>query len=90
MNNNLSTVTIRDECYAVILDAVQRAIIDKYASKATRKAAFSVLLALMEAGVVAGETPVSSTRRDSVSSTTRDWVSSTAIAALLRQARKLA
>jgi hypothetical protein len=76
MNNNLPTITIRDDCYAVILDAVQRAIIDKYASKATRKAAFSALLALIEAGVVARETSVSSTAKD--------------IAALLRQARKLA
>jgi hypothetical protein len=64
MSDNLSTATIPDDCYAVILDAVQRAIIDKYASKATRKAAFSALLALIEAGVVAGETPVSSTARD--------------------------
>ena len=41
MSNNLSTITIPDDCYAVILDAVQRAIIDKCASTATRKAAFS-------------------------------------------------
>jgi hypothetical protein len=64
MSNNLSTTTIPDDCCAVILDAVQRAIIDKYASKSTRKAAFSALLALIEAGVVAGETSVSSTARD--------------------------
>jgi hypothetical protein len=64
MSNNLSTITIPDDCYGVILDAVQRAIIDKYASKATRKAAFSALLALIEAGVVAGETSVSSTARN--------------------------
>jgi hypothetical protein len=61
MSNNLTTITIPDDCYAVIIDAVQRAIIDKYASKATRKAAFSALLA---SGVVAGETSVSSTARD--------------------------
>jgi hypothetical protein len=54
MSNNLTTITIPDDCYAVILDAVQRAIIDKYASKATRL--FSALLALIETGVVAGET----------------------------------
>jgi hypothetical protein len=64
MSNNLSTITIPDDCCAAILDAVQRAVIEKCASKATRKAAFSALLALIEAGVVAGETPVSSTARD--------------------------
>jgi hypothetical protein len=41
MSNNLSAITIPDNCYAAILDAVQRAIVDKYASKATRQAAFS-------------------------------------------------
>jgi hypothetical protein len=50
MSNNLSTITIPDDCYAAILDAVQRAIIDKCASKVTRKVAFSALLALIEAG----------------------------------------
>jgi hypothetical protein len=64
MSNNLSTITIPDDCCAAILDAVQRAVIDKRASKATRKAAFSALLALVEAGVAAGETSVSSTARD--------------------------
>jgi hypothetical protein len=61
MSNKLSTITIPDNCYAVILDAVQRAIVDKYASKATRRAAFSALLALIEAGVVVGNTSISST-----------------------------
>jgi hypothetical protein len=59
-----STIAMPDDCYAAVLDAVQRAVIDKCASKATRKSAFSALLALVEAGVVAGETSVSSTARD--------------------------
>ena len=60
MSNNLSTITIPDDCYAVILDAVQRAIIDKCASTATRKAAFSALLVLIDAGVVLGDTSIDS------------------------------
>jgi hypothetical protein len=63
MSNNLPTVTIPDDCYAVILDAVQRAIIDKCASTATRKAAFSALLALVDAGVVLGGTSINSRAR---------------------------
>jgi hypothetical protein len=63
MSNKLSTITIPDNCYAVILDAIQRAIVDKYASKAARQAAFSALLALIEAGVVVGNTSISSTTR---------------------------
>jgi hypothetical protein len=43
MSDNRSTVTIPSETWAVILDAVQHAIVDKYAAKATRKAAFSTL-----------------------------------------------
>ena len=58
MSNNLSTIRIPDDCYAVILDAVQRAIIDKCASTATRKAAFSALLALIDAGVLLGDTSI--------------------------------
>jgi hypothetical protein len=54
MSDNRSTITIPSETWAAILDAVQRAIVDKYAAKATRKAAFSTLLALIEAGVVGG------------------------------------
>jgi hypothetical protein len=53
-----------ENCYAAVLDAVQRAIIDKRASKATRKAAFSALLALVEARGEAGETSLSSAARD--------------------------
>jgi hypothetical protein len=50
MGNDRSTIIIPSESCAAILDAVQSALIDRYASKATRKAALSALLALIEAG----------------------------------------
>jgi hypothetical protein len=53
-------ITMPDDCYAAVLDAIQRTVTDKCASKATRKAAFSALLALIEAGGVPGETSVGS------------------------------
>jgi hypothetical protein len=56
-------IVMSDDCYAAVLDAIQRTITDKLASKATRKAAFSALLALVEAGVSC-ETSVSSAARD--------------------------
>jgi hypothetical protein len=46
------TITMPEDCYAAVLDAVQRAVIDKCASKATRKAAFSALSALVEPGEI--------------------------------------
>jgi hypothetical protein len=59
MRDDRSTFTIpRDTC-ATVVDSIQRAIIDKGASKATRKAAFSALLALIDAGLVVGETSAS-------------------------------
>jgi hypothetical protein len=64
MSDGRSTITIPSESYAAILDAVQRALIDKYASKATRKAALSALLALIEAGAVVGDTSINSPARD--------------------------
>ncbi len=57
MNDDRSTVTIPDQGFAVIIDAVQRAVLDKGASKATRKAAFSAILALVDAGLIIGVTP---------------------------------
>ncbi len=58
------TITMPDDCYAAVLDAIQRAVIDKCASKATRKAVFSALSALTEPGRIAGGTPVTSAARD--------------------------
>jgi len=48
-------VLSRDACHAVT-DAVQRAIVDRRASHATRRAAFSALLGLIDAGVAVGGT----------------------------------
>jgi hypothetical protein len=64
MSDDRSTIAIPSESCAAILDALQHAIVDKYAAKATRKAAFSALLALIEAGPVAGDTSISSPARD--------------------------
>ena len=64
MNDDRSTVTIPQPGFAVIVDAVQRAVLDKGASKATRKAAFSAILALVDAGLVIGVTPPVSPTKD--------------------------
>lgn len=52
MSDDRSTTTIPRYACTAMIDAVQCAIIDKGASKATRKAAFSALLALVDAGLV--------------------------------------
>ena len=65
MNDDRPAIVIPHHGFAVIVDAVQRAVIDKGASKATRKAAFSAILALVDAGLVIGETPTSSPAKDS-------------------------
>jgi hypothetical protein len=56
--------TMPDDCYAAVLGAIQRTVTDKCASKATRKAAFSALLALVEPDGVPGETSVGSAARN--------------------------
>ena len=62
MNDDRATITFPHHGFAVIVDAVQRAVLDKGASKATRKAAFSAILALVDAGLVIGETSPGSAR----------------------------
>jgi len=52
MSDDRSTITIPSQAFAAVIDAVQRAIIDKGASKATRNAAFSTLLLLLDAGLI--------------------------------------
>jgi hypothetical protein len=52
MSDHHSIVTLSPHATAAIIDAVQRSIIDKGACKATRKAAFSALLALVDAGLI--------------------------------------
>jgi hypothetical protein len=59
MRDDRSTITVPRDAFATIVDSIQRAIIDKGASKATRKAAFSALLALIEAGLIVGKTSTS-------------------------------
>jgi hypothetical protein len=63
MSDEPCTVTIHGPGITAIADAVQRAVTDRGASKATRKAAFSALLALIEAGWVIGDTSTSSPAR---------------------------
>ena len=52
MSDDRSTIAIPRPALAAVIDAVQRAIIDKGASKATRNAAFSTLLVLLDAGLI--------------------------------------
>jgi hypothetical protein len=55
MKDDRSTITMPRNAWAMVMDSIQRAIIDKSASKVTRKAAFSALMALIDAGLIAGE-----------------------------------
>jgi hypothetical protein len=52
MGYDRSIITLSPHATTAIMDAVQRAIIDKGACRATRKAAFSALLALVDAGLI--------------------------------------
>jgi hypothetical protein len=64
MGDDRSVVTLSPLATTAIVDAIQRAIIDKGASKATRKAAFSALLALVDAGLIKGNMPTSLPAKD--------------------------
>ena len=64
MGDDRSVVTLSPHATTAIVDAIQRAIIDKGASKATRKAAFSALLALVDAGLIDGNMPTSSPAKE--------------------------
>ena len=59
MSEDRSTITIPRHAYAAMIDAVQCAVIDKGGSKATRKVAFSALLALADAGLIRDMSPSS-------------------------------
>ncbi|MBO0738943.1 MAG: hypothetical protein J2P48_20650 [Alphaproteobacteria bacterium] len=52
MNYDRSIIALSPHVTTTIIDAIQRAIIDKGACRATRKAAFSALLALADAGLM--------------------------------------
>ena len=71
MKDDRCTITIPRDACATIIDSIQRAIIDKGASKATRKAAFSALLALLDAGVIADETSTSAAANEAGAAQTR-------------------
>ena len=64
MSDDRPTITIHGQGFAAIVDAVERAIVDKGASRATRKAAFSALLALVEAGLIIGDMSIGSPASD--------------------------
>jgi hypothetical protein len=52
MSDDRASITVPRNAYTAITDAMQRAVVDRGASKATRKAAFSALLALVDAGLI--------------------------------------
>src|ERR1700758_865799 len=52
MSDDRASITVPRNAYTTITDAMQRAVVDRGASKATRKAAFSALLALVDAGLI--------------------------------------
>lgn len=54
MSYDRSVITLAPHATTAIVDAVQRTIVDKGASRATRKAALSALLALVDAGLMKG------------------------------------
>lgn len=65
-------ITLSPNVTTTIMDAVQRAIIDKGASRATRKAAFSALMALADAGLLKGTRPAGPLGRHETAVT--DWL----------------
>lgn len=64
MSDHRSITTLPPGALTAIVDAIQRAIVDKGASKATRKAAFSALLALIDAGLIVEVTSANSPASD--------------------------
>ena len=64
MSDDRSAITISRDAYVAIIDAVQLAVIDRGALKASRKAAFSALLALIEAGLIIGNRSTTSPAED--------------------------
>jgi hypothetical protein len=64
MSEDRSIIAVPPSAFAAIVDAIQHAIVDKGASKATRKAAFSALLALIDAGLIVATRSTNSAARD--------------------------
>jgi hypothetical protein len=63
MSEDRSNITIPRHACTAMIDAVQCAVIDKGASKTTRKAAFAALVALVDAGLIV-DTSTSSPAED--------------------------
>ena len=72
MSHDRAVITLSANVTTTILDAVQRAIIDRGASRATRKAAFSALMALADAGLLKGGRPAHPSARTETAVT--DWL----------------
>ena len=70
MSHERPVITLSPNVTTAIMDAVQRAIIDRGASRATRKAAFSALIALADAGLLKGVRPVNGRHETVVT----DWL----------------
>jgi hypothetical protein len=64
MSHDRAATIIPHHAIPAIMDAIQLAVVDRRASKVTRKAAFSALLALVEAGFIIGDTSTISTPSD--------------------------
>jgi hypothetical protein len=64
MSEDRSITTLPPDAFMAIVDAIERAIVDKGASKATRKAAFSALLALVDEGLIVGVASTNSSASD--------------------------
>jgi hypothetical protein len=52
MSDDRTGIMVPRNAYAAMTDVMQRAVVDRGASKATRKAAFAALLALVDAGLI--------------------------------------
>jgi hypothetical protein len=85
MRDDRSTITVPRDAFAKIVDSIQRAIIDKGASKATRKAAFSALLALIDAGLIVGDTSIGAPARESTGAPAKDKTGATQAQVRTRQ-----
>jgi hypothetical protein len=72
MSSDRSIITLSPHVTTTIVEAVQRAIIDKGACRATRKAALSALLALVDAGLLKESRSTNSSVRDETAVT--EWL----------------
>jgi hypothetical protein len=68
MSDDRASITVPRNAYTAITDAMQRAVVDRGASKATRKAAFSALLALVDAGLIRDTSAGGSPAADGIAS----------------------